>query len=192
MNGSYDAPDNLYRGIGCAHLTKCAKIANRMVFDSAVVVWSGSFADFTNVSLSGADADNDGVSATQSNLGGSNASITFHNTAGHAGNCTDGQSAQIRFPVTDGRKSSSGTLNPMPVGTTVTVTSTNGSVDSSSASFTVGDTTSAPVMTILVASDATYDTATNTCTNTSASGALSIVVTTPKQNTSTYTIAIHD
>lgn len=196
-NGSYDAPDGKYRGIGCAHPSLCATdsshvpIPTRLVFDRNVIVWSGSVADFSQISLGSADVDQDTVNATQANLGSGNAVISFGATAGHGG-CTDGQAVLILFPITDGRTSHTGAFNPMPSGTIVTVSTTNGAVDAASSTFTVPDTITAPVMGITLSSDATYDTASAACANTVASGVLTIKVATPRGITSTYNIAVHD
>jgi hypothetical protein len=198
-NGSYDGPDGKYRGIGCAHPTLCASANTRPVFDNLVIVWAGSTADFSNITLANDDVDGDTKPpisnatghASASGLGSNQASVSFGASAASHGTCTDGQALLLKFPVTDGRFDPKGNPNPMPAGTTVTVTTTNGTLDASSTSYTVPNTTTAPVMSILLSSDATYD-ATAGCSNTLTKGVLTIQVTTPKNIVSSYSIGVQD
>ncbi|WP_374352385.1 hypothetical protein [Chitinimonas sp.] len=190
-NGSYDGPDGKYRGISCAHPSLCASSPSRLVFDSNLIIWSGSAADFSRLTLAAPDADGDGNAATATGLGAGAAAVSFTGSAAHGG-CTDGQVLRLSLPLTDGRSRQPNFLNPLPVGTTVAITTTNGTLDANSASYTVPDTTEAPIMPIVLSSDATYDATSATCTNSLSSGVLTIKITTPKGIVSQYSIGVRD
>lgn len=152
-DGIYNAPDNLYRGYACAAGAACASAKTRHVYRNLLIVWSGSTAKFTalqNVNASGNIVISSG------------------------GSCSAGASTTVVLRITDQNN------HVLPAGTTIALTTTNGALDDNSTSFTVPNTTQVQDYPIVIKSDATLDTTTGLCTNTTPSGALTITVTTPR------------
>ncbi len=170
----YTAADGKYSGVLCDNVNAgrssagtCAATKTSHVRNSAVVVLSGSFATITI---------NGGATVAL------NACVP---TTGLA------PSSAITVTVVDKNN------NAMPVGTTVEITTDNGTIVSggsyivqnttgcrtggscpaTAASATFGD-----IPGFTMKSDATYAAATSTCTNASANGSLTVKVTTPKGN----------
>jgi hypothetical protein len=168
QNGAYDGPDGKYSGVLCNNVTAppagssvgtCS--ANRAIHvrNSLVIVFSGSTAVITKI------APGSAVSAI--NLGG---------------NCA-GASQQVDLRIVDV------VGNPMPVGTIIAFTTTNGTISGTS-SFTQGNTNVTPAAgaanySVSVRDDSFFRTNTvtgvtsTTCVDDTLSGVLTVTVTTP-------------
>ena len=127
-------------------------------------------------------------------LSGSQAFITLSigNTINLTPYCTDGtpfSSASAAFIMTIADVNG----NAMPSGTTVVLSATNGRILSST-SFTIRNNCGTnPTYFVMMESDATQGAApTYTCSNTKRSGYLTVTVTTPKGNITSYMFPVND
>ena len=178
QNGIYDGPDGKYSGVLCdtakSSAGTCSSNRTIHVRRSIVIIFSGSNAVITKILPTGTI-----------NLGGGFSGI---------GTCPGGGSQEVDLRIVDGLG------NPMPVGTTIAVTTTDGTISGTS-SFVQANTNVTPPAnlgfsppgagvanyTVFIRDDSrltsTTDPATGTttfkCEDTTLSGVLTVTVTTP-------------
>jgi hypothetical protein len=128
-------------------------------------------------------------------LSGSAAFITVNNgNAINLDHCTDGV-AFNNTPVAFNISVVDVNGNVMPAGTTISFTSTNGTIISIPPSFTVLNTSTVvpPTYTVRMVSDATQGAAPAlTCSNSKTSGDFNVTVTTPKGTATYQSVSVND
>lgn len=159
-SGAYDGPDGKFNGVLCSP-GFCSSQKSIHVRKQIVMVFSGSFATITGLPAS-IDLDT--------------------GSGGVAGGCKGPVS--VTFYVKDARG------NAMPAGTTIDLVTTNGTL--SITGFVMQSTNAYPVSALgfSISGDGSIDATTGTCTDTTATGTLTITVKTPKGNVTTTSIAV--
>jgi hypothetical protein len=151
-NLTFSAPDGKFNGVLCSTPGTgiCSAVKTVHVRASQVIVLSGSTASNISVTPNPIDLDLNG------STGGSGCGLT--------------QTLTIDVRDVNG--------NPMPVGTTIVVSTTNGTLDGSSTSYVVPDTTSPTPFPVFIKGDGTL--ASGVCTDTATrTGQLNVTVTVP-------------
>lgn len=154
-SGAFSGSDGKFNGKGC-NASTCGTPNTINVFAEIDIIWSGS-------DVSPLWKDINGIVI--------NSVVIPQNSST---NCSDGKSTEVVFAPKDQNG------NILPAGTTISFESSNGTITSDS-SFTVPSSLTPTSYTIIISSDATYDS--GVCTNTVVTGALTVKVTLPKSGT---------
>jgi len=171
QDGIHNAPDGLYNGILCKQGVSAQCPAGTpqslYIFSNHTLIFSGSFA------------------AAASGLP---ASINLNVVAGPVGSGCGGTQT-FSFLIADLHN------NEMPINTAIDITTDNGTLVGKKA-FVVGDSAKqytpgvSTNVTFSIKGDGTYDAVANTCTDTTLSGNVTVTVTTPKNNVTSFQVPV--
>ena len=167
-DSAYNSPDSKFNGILCSP-GFCSDKKSIHVFKQFVMVFSGSEATITITNAAGVEY-------------AANTSIDLDAGSGGSSGCK----GPVSFKLNIVDRNS----NVMPAGTTVELATTNGTLDNSKVTVSNTNVYPVPAMNFSIAGDGSIDATTAACSDTTASGTLTITVTTPQKIVTTKSIGV--
>ncbi|MCX7179554.1 MAG: hypothetical protein NTX56_12580, partial [Proteobacteria bacterium] len=166
-DNAYNSPDSKFNGILCSP-GFCSDKKSIHVFKQFVMVFSGSEASITITDGSGTAFTNDEIDLS----------------TGPSGPVGCKTAVKFKLNIVDKRS------NVMPAGTTVELVTTNGTLDNSKVTVSNTNVYPVPAMNFSIAGDGSIDATTGACSDTTASGTLTITVTTPLKVVTSTSISV--